>query len=97
MGFGVKLRTIPNPTHRICFLLHAIDLKHFEMIQIKDILTYILPELETFLHSCDNTQVKLSTQLFHSCSESVFFCKHRDSKNDWKDSCEIIMNNLEFS
>ena len=23
--------------------------------------------------------------------------KHRDSKNDWRDSCEIKMNNLEFS
>ena len=23
--------------------------------------------------------------------------KHRDSKNDWRHSCEIKMNNLEFS
>ena len=23
--------------------------------------------------------------------------KHRDSKNDWRDSCEIKMNDLEFS
>ena len=23
--------------------------------------------------------------------------KHRNSKNDWRDSCEIKMNNLEFS
>ena len=23
--------------------------------------------------------------------------KHSDSKNDWRDSCEIKMNNLEFS
>ena len=23
--------------------------------------------------------------------------KHRDSKNDWRGSCEIKMNNLEFS
>ena len=25
------------------------------------------------------------------------YSKHRDSKNDWRDSCEIKMNNLEFS
>ena len=24
-------------------------------------------------------------------------CKHRDSKNDWRGSCEITINNLEFS
>ena len=23
--------------------------------------------------------------------------KHKDCKNDWRDSCEIKMNNLEFS
>ena len=39
------------------------------------------------------TNIKFTSTDHNTCK----IVKHRDSKNDWRDSCDIKMNILEFS